>query len=102
MELEKLIEELKVFVGGVEAGRQSENRRLRRNTVKGYTISTMYTFDCGYETAIWKDDIEKIVIVERYDDEETALEGHSDWVNLCKEHEPAKLFSVQFEEFEYL
>ena len=67
------------------------------NKIGKYNIDTCYTFDCGYETAIWTNK-EKIIIVERYEYRFLAEKGHKKWCEFCKTN-PTKAYSVQFEEF---
>ena len=45
-------------------------------TVGRYTIDTCYTVDCGWETAVWKDNYDMIV-VGRYATEELAHHAKS-------------------------
>ena len=70
-----------------------------RNTVGRYTIDTCYTVDQGWETAVWKDNYD-MIIVGRYATEEKAREGHSDWCAACL-LEPDMAWSVQNDEYEY-
>ncbi len=55
-----------------------EDRKTARDLVDGLIVSTCYTTDEGYETAII--DLNKTYPVQRYETEEQALEGHADWV----------------------
>lgn len=59
-----------------------ENRKLGRTEVGTLTVSTAYTTDCGYETAII--DKNGVHPVERYDSKAEAELGHEKW---CKEAE---------------
>ena len=82
---------------GIMHDRNNYEERLVANTkVENYTIDTAYTSDYGYETAIWKDDND-MVIVERYSDKETSREGHKKWCDFCKT-KPEKVYSVQLDE----
>ena len=57
--------------------RNYEDRKLGRTTVDGVTISTAYTSDMGYETAVIDADVHP---VERYETRQKAEEGHAKWV----------------------
>lgn len=86
--------------GGAERGiserkKQEELGSVLRDTIQGYTIDSCYTFDEGYETAIWYEDNE-MVIVERYDTREEMEDGHKRWCKFCKS-KPTKVFSVQLD-----
>lgn len=59
-----------------------ESRKLGKTEVNGLIVSTAYTSDGGYETAII--DANKVHPVERYDSKEKAQTGHEKW---CKEAE---------------
>jgi len=47
-------------------------------TFNGLTVSTVWTDDMGYETAII--DSNRTNIVERYPDKKSAAEGHFKWI----------------------
>ena len=53
-------------------------RTVGRNNIKGLTISTAYTSNCGYETAII--DANGIYVVERYANIMNAEAGHLKWL----------------------
>lgn len=53
-------------------------RRVNETRVDGLRVSTVYTSDMGYETAIL--DEKRIVPVERYESKEKAIIGHDEWV----------------------
>jgi hypothetical protein len=57
-----------------------EDRKIGREYVDGLTVSTAFTSDEGYETAIG--DSEGFHPVERYDSKGEAISGHEKW---CKE-----------------
>ena len=57
-----------------------ENRVVARDGIDGLTVSTAYTNDEGYETAII--DSEETYPVERYEDRGSAILGHAKW---CKD-----------------
>lgn len=79
---------------GIIMDKYNYNERVvARDKIENYTIDTAYTSDYGYETAIWKDDND-MVIVERYFDKETSQEGHKKWCELCK-LKPEIVYSVQ-------
>lgn len=70
--------------------------KVGRDTVGAYTIDTCDTVDQGYETAMWKDE-GNIIIVERYPDKERAETGHAKWVEFAKT-KPEHVYSVQVDE----
>lgn len=73
---------------------------IGNDIVGDYTIDTCDTLDAGYETAIWKNGGE-IVIVQRYPDKNAAEKGHAIWCGIC-ELNPTKIYSVQTERYEIL
>ncbi len=72
---------------------QESTGAVLRTQIENYTIDSCYTFDEGYETAIWYEDND-MVIVERYRTEEDMKIGHEKWCEFCKDN-PKKVFSVQ-------
>ncbi len=80
----------------------NNNRELSdlvgRDTVGDYTIDTCYTIDQGYETAVWVEGGE-IIIVQRYPNRELAEKGHKVWCMICLT-KPEKIYSVQTEQYE--
>lgn len=84
------------LIGMMQDRNNYEERLVARTKIENYTIDTAYTSDYGYETAIWKDDND-MVIVERYPDMEESEEGHKKWCDFCKT-KPEKVYSVQFDE----
>ena len=75
--------------------------KVGRDTVGEYTIDTCDTADQGWETAVWKD-LSNIVIVARYHNKDEASAGHAEWVKYCAEHKPTEVLSVQTDEYETL
>jgi len=57
-------------------------RKVEREYINGLIISTAYTDDMGYETAIL--DMNGVHPVERYNSKEEAEKGHKKWVEFCK------------------
>jgi len=58
------------------------DRKLGRHTSdSGIEVSTAFTYDEGYETALI--DKNGVHVVERYKDKETALEGHTKWMKFA-------------------
>lgn len=55
-----------------------DERKVDSTVVDGLRVSTAYSTDCGYETAIC--DSRGIYPVERYPDLNSAVVGHSRWV----------------------
>lgn len=74
-----------------------QGERVGKTQVGNYTVSTVDTADAGWETAIWKN-LENMVIVARYETKEEAKQGHQDWVEACKLN-PTVAWSVQLEEY---
>lgn len=68
---------------------------IGRDQVDDYTIDTCLTVDAGYETAVWMDDHDMIIIA-RYTNREEAVLGHYEWIRKCKSH-PVSAYSVQYE-----
>ena len=59
-----------------------DSRKVGKDAVNGLVVSTCYTTDMGYETAIL--DCNNTYPVERYDSKEDAEEGHKKWIKFCK------------------
>ena len=55
-----------------------EERCVGRDPVDGVVVSTAFTDDCGYETAILTKTNTRIV--ERYASREAAVSGHAKWI----------------------
>lgn len=55
-----------------------QERRLARYEAGGLIVSTAWTGDCGWETAIL--DATGAWPVERYETKEAALDGHRRWI----------------------
>lgn len=72
--------------------------KVGRDTVGPFTIDTCYTADQGWETAVWKDSND-MIIVARYPTKEEAVEGHEDWKRACLLN-PTSAWSVQTESYE--
>lgn len=70
---------------GVKPIKLSENYKVGKlepkDTKNGIGVSTMYTSDFGFETAILELDV---IPVERYKTEQEAKKGHSKWVKFVK------------------
>lgn len=79
------------WIRGDEAG---------RDEVGDYTVDTCDTMDCGFETAIMKND-GAWVVVEYYANMEEAKIGHKKWCEFCKGN-PTEVYSVQMEEMKKL
>ena len=76
---------------------KGQGEKIGKDTVGEYTIDTCYTLDCGWETAVWKEP-NTMVIVARYPDQDTAVEGHKQWMELC-EMRPRQAWSVQLNRY---
>jgi hypothetical protein len=59
-----------------------DTRKVGRTDVDGLTVSTAYTSDEGYETAII--DANKVYPVQRYGSKANALKGHKNWTAKAK------------------
>lgn len=59
-----------------------QQRKVDRTEVDGLIISTAYSSDCGYETAII--DVNGTYPVERYDNKLKSEKGHKNWVKKSK------------------
>lgn len=59
-----------------------ESRKVARDEVNGLEVSTAYTSDYGYETAIL--DQNGAHPVERYLDKSAAIVGHAIWLEYAK------------------
>ena len=82
---------------GIMNNDYSKADKVGHDVIGDYTIDTCDTVDQGYETAIWKDDGD-IIIVERYPNKMRAEVGHSKWCEFAKTN-PKFVYSVQLDEF---
>lgn len=82
---------------GIMNNDYSKADKVGNDIIGDYTIDTCDTMDQGYETAIWKDDGD-IIIVERYPNKMRAEVGHSKWCEFAKTN-PKFVYSVQLDEF---
>ncbi len=57
-----------------------DSRKVSRDKAGNTEVSTVYTTDEGYETALIDSDGE-VYPVERYPDRERSVDGHAKWVN---------------------
>ena len=82
---------------GIMNNDYSKADKVGRDVIGDYTIDTCDTVDQGYETAMWKDDGD-IIIVERYPNKMRAEIGHSKWCEFAKTN-PKFVYSVQVDEY---
>lgn len=82
---------------GIMNNDYSKADKVGNDIIGNYTIDTCDTIDQGYETAMWKDDGD-IIIVERYPNKMRAEIGHSKWCEFAKTN-PKFVYSVQLDEF---
>ena len=82
---------------GIMNNDYSKADKVGRDVIGDYTIDTCDTVDQGYETAMWKDNGD-IIIVERYPNKMRAEIGHSKWCEFAKTN-PKFVYSVQLDEF---
>ena len=89
------MDSIESLIEGILNANYATCEKIGRDYVGAYTIDTCYTFDQGWETAIWKDGGE-IIIVARYESKEEAQIGHEDWVSVCRLY-PVSAWSVQYD-----
>lgn len=82
---------------GIMNNDYSKADKVGHDVIGDYTIDTCDTVDQGYETAMWKDNGD-IIIVERYPNKMRAKIGHSKWYEFAKTN-PKFVYSVQLDEF---
>ena len=82
---------------GIMNNDYSKADKVGNDIIGDYTIDTCDTVDQGYETAMWKDNSD-IIIVERYPNKMRAEIGHSKWCEFAKTN-PKFVYSVQLDEF---
>ena len=82
---------------GIMNNDYSKADKVGHDVIGDYTIDTCDTVDQGYETAMWKDNGD-IIIVERYPNKMRAEVGHSKWCEFAKTN-PKFVYSVQLDEF---
>ena len=84
---------------GIFANNYDKAEKVGRDEVNGYTIDTCYTIDQGWETAVWYENY-NMIIVARYETKEQAQQGHDAWVETCTTNCPTHAYSVQTERLE--
>ena len=82
---------------GIMNNDYSKADKVGNDIIGDYTIDTCDTMDQGYETAMWKNDGD-IIIVERYPNKMRAEIGHSKWCEFAKRN-PKFVYSVQLDEY---
>ena len=82
---------------GIMNNDYSKADKVGNDVIGDYTIDTCDTVDQGYETAMWNDDGD-IIIVERYPNKMRAEIGHSKWCEFAKTN-PKFVYSVQLDEY---
>ena len=82
---------------GIMNNDYSKADKVGHDVIGDYTIDTCDTVDQGYETAMWKDNGD-IIIVERYPNKMRAEVGHSKWCEFAKTN-PKFVYSVQLDEY---
>ena len=82
---------------GIMNNDYSKADKVGNDVIGDYTIDTSDTVDQGYETAMWKDNGD-IIIVERYPNKMRAEIGHSKWCEFAKTN-PKFVYSVQLDEY---
>jgi hypothetical protein len=72
-----------------------DNRKVaEKEQVGKFKISSCYTSDMGYETAIGYND--EFYPVERYDNKEECIKGHNKWIEWAK-NKPKIIPYLQFD-----
>ena len=74
-----------------------EERKLDRTEVNNFIVSTAYTADEGFETAII--DKNGTHPVERYSNEVLAKSGHKKWSKFCLSNRKKKIKKLGWTEF---
>ena len=82
---------------GIMNNDYSKADKVGNDIIGDYTIDTCDTVDQGYETAMWKNDGD-IIIVERYPNKMRAEIGHSKWCEFAKTN-PKFVYSAQLDEY---
>ena len=82
---------------GIMNNDYSKADKVGNDVIGDYTIDTCDTMDQGYETAMWKDDGD-IIIVERYPNKMRAEIGHSKWCEFAKTN-PKFVYSIQVDKY---
>ena len=82
---------------GIMNNDYSKADKVGHDVIGDYTIDTCDTVDQGYETAMWKNDGD-IIIVERYPNKMRAEIGHSKWCEFAKTN-PKFVYSVQVDKY---
>lgn len=78
----------------LDADNYDERKVAEKEQVGEFKISSCYTSDMGYETAIgYKDEFYP---VERYDTKEECIEGHNKWIEWAK-NKPKSIPYLQFD-----
>ena len=78
-EREKILKAIETTAKVIEQDSQNyKDRKIGRNKIDGLTLSTAFTSDEGYETAIG--DSKHFYPVERYTNKEDAKAGHEKWI----------------------
>ena len=66
-------------------------RQVGRTIVGKLTVSTVFTVDCGHETAIL--DVNGAYPVERYSNHKASVNGHKKWVKKAKKLKSVAMLS---------
>lgn len=89
---------LSMLKGVTDMGGAYEDRlvgRVEKSDNNGVGVSSCWTSDSGYETALIPTE-HKIVIVERYDDKEACAIGHAKWVKFAADENNATAVDVGY------
>lgn len=77
-----------------DANNYEQRKVADKVTVDKFTISSCYTSDMGYETAICYGD--EVYPVERYEDKESCIKGHNKWIEWAKQ-KPTQIPYINFD-----
>lgn len=74
-----------------------EKRKVGRDEINGFTISTVNTPNCGYETAISHEEFDNgnWIVVQYHSDKAEAAENHVKWCEKFTNKNVYELTSVQ-------
>jgi hypothetical protein len=86
---------VKCIVGISDGLNNYESRKLGKDEIEGLRVSTVYTIDMGYETAI-SDSTGCWHPVERYPNKEEAKSGHKKWIEWASNRNNTKILKLGY------
>lgn len=96
MREDNLYEAMSDLFGITEVWQRGRPPSLGRTAVNGFIVSTLNSYDQGHETAVLNNGDRQTYIIERYDSEEEALEGHNKWVKYFETNN--KVMEIDYDE----